>query len=780
MSTLLLFLYPLYFSIGENISPLYSFGSQNIFFNPAFMGSEFNPSYTLSLFSTNLALTNNALSISLYNDIMSATGDSLTQILKNKFLGYAGSSWKLNHLSYFSPFSFSIGRFGFGIRFIQGTFLMFPEPWLRLILYGNELDKVYHATDNNTGFQNLNLIQITAGAGHGFTITPDKWRFLYGLNFSLYVSGPYVEMRNVDVYLNTSQEGITGNDKLEVRFDTTFGNMGYGIDLGLGLEYKKLLNFSLGLRNVISNLSFSGGAVTYIHQGDLDSFYIGRDIDYDTLYNDVVDTVSGGFSVKLPFILVLSSSYKDPQGKYSLFFLWEQGFKNTALSTKTPRISLGGEYFVHPRIPLRLGMTFGGYEGFALSLGAGIISRGFSSINCGISQHRGILNGARGLSLSFLIEFHSPFVGEFKGKIIDSLTNKPIARADVFIIDKKGERVFAGKSDVYGEISGKLEPGQYKYEVIARNYYTKKGTLEIKAGKKKEFRVLLKTKFGVLALKVKDKDTEKPVRDVSVKFSYKGKRKEVKTDTLGMVKFKLEKGDYVFRFEHPDYAIKSEKISVEPGKYKEVEVLLATKWGIVKGKVYNAKTEEPLVADIEIYPEEKDSVIKKLKTPADGTYEVRLFEGIYLFKVKAEKYIPQAAYVQVRGGEKLIKDFPMLKEKMVFTFRNIYFDFNSARIRPESYPVLDSIAQMLKDNPTVIVEIGGHADTRGTRAYNKKLTQARANSVKEYLVTRHGIDPSRLIAVGYGEDFPVVYPERSEADYQMNRRVEFKILGERK
>ncbi len=780
MITLLLILYPLYFTGGENLTPNYPFASQNIYFNPALIGSDFNPSYTLSLFGTNIALTNNAVSIALYNDIMSAVGDSINRNLKDKFLNYSGSAWKLNHLSYFSPFSISFGKFALGFRLIQGTFLMLPEPWLRLILYGNEIDKEYHATKDNTGLQVLNLFEIRTGFGNGNYITPDeKVKLLYGMNLSFYIAGPYVDLNDVDVYLNSSSDAIMGNDRLSIRIDSTFGHFGYSFDLGIGVEYNKLFNFALGFKNVISGINFSNG-VTYTHQGNLDSLYIGRDIDYDTLYNDVVDTIPGAFNVKLPFVMTLSSFYKHPEDKYKVFFIWEQGFKNTAFSTKTPRVSIGGEYFVHPRIPLRAGLTFGGYEGFAFSLGFGVISRGFSSINFGISQHRGLFSGIRGLSLSFLIEFHSPFLGKYKFKIIDSLTNRPIANARLYIIDTKGKTVFEGVSDNFGEVSGKLKGGKYKFEVEAENYYSKKGPFEIEAGEEKEIKVLLKTKFGLLTLHVKDKQTEEPVADAKITVEYKNKKTQVKTDNTGTVKFKLEKGNYIFRVEHPDYAVKTERVIVEAGVTKEVEILLTSKWGIVKGKVYNAKTQEPLMAEISIYPENKDSLVQKLTTPADGSYEVKLMEGIYLFKVKVEKYIPQAAYVQVRGGEKIIKDFPMLKEKMVFTFRNIYFDFNKATIRPESYPILDSIAIMLKENPTVIVEIGGHTDERGSRSYNKRLSQARADAVRMYLIEKHGIDPSRLIAVGYGEDRPVIRHAKTEAEHQMNRRVEFKILGEKK
>ncbi len=80
----------------------------------------------------------------------------------------------------------------------------------------------------------------------------------------------------------------------------------------------------------------------------------------------------------------------------------------------------------------------------------------------------------------------------------------------------------------------------------------------------------------------------------------------------------------------------------------------------------------------------------------------------------------------------------------------------------------------------MIVEIGGHADERGTRQYNLKLTDARSNSVRTYFITNHRIDAFRLLSVGYGEDVPVVHKAKTEDQHQMNRRVEFKIIGEKK
>src|SRR4029453_1857732 len=81
---------------------------------------------------------------------------------------------------------------------------------------------------------------------------------------------------------------------------------------------------------------------------------------------------------------------------------------------------------------------------------------------------------------------------------------------------------------------------------------------------------------------------------------------------------------------------------------------------------------------------------------------------------------------------------------------NIYYDYNKAKIRPDAAIVLDTVVSLLKENPNVKVEIGSHTDSRGKDEYNMRLSQARAQSVVDYLVA-HGISDSLLTAKGYGE-----------------------------
>jgi peptidoglycan-associated lipoprotein len=105
---------------------------------------------------------------------------------------------------------------------------------------------------------------------------------------------------------------------------------------------------------------------------------------------------------------------------------------------------------------------------------------------------------------------------------------------------------------------------------------------------------------------------------------------------------------------------------------------------------------------------------------------------------------------------------------------NIYFDFDSATLRPESFVVLDRLVKLLMDNPQISIQIGGHTDTNGTEKYNQRLSDRRAKVVVNYLVEQ-AIDADRLTWFGYGESQPMIYPELSDSDEQANRRTEFRI-----
>lgn len=114
------------------------------------------------------------------------------------------------------------------------------------------------------------------------------------------------------------------------------------------------------------------------------------------------------------------------------------------------------------------------------------------------------------------------------------------------------------------------------------------------------------------------------------------------------------------------------------------------------------------------------------------------------------------------------------EEKIVIT-QKIHFEFDRATIRPISYPILNDVADLLMRNPQIHhLRIEGHTDWIGSDAYNMRLSQRRADSVRTYLINK-GIAPDRLVAVGYGETRPIA-DNNTVLGRAKNRRVEFTVL----
>jgi len=106
--------------------------------------------------------------------------------------------------------------------------------------------------------------------------------------------------------------------------------------------------------------------------------------------------------------------------------------------------------------------------------------------------------------------------------------------------------------------------------------------------------------------------------------------------------------------------------------------------------------------------------------------------------------------------------------------KDIFYDYDKYNIRPDAAIRLDTLVQTLQDNPKINIELSSHTDQRGKDAYNLKLSQQRAEAAVDYIVSK-GIDRRRITAKGYGETRPIVKNPKTEADYQRNRRTEFKV-----
>ena len=191
----------------------------------------------------------------------------------------------------------------------------------------------------------------------------------------------------------------------------------------------------------------------------------------------------------------------------------------------------------------------------------------------------------------------------------------------------------------------------------------------------------------------------------------------------------------------------------------------------------------PLAAKVKLTGA-RDNVIVPVTPLGDGTFEFNITSSNskdYRLSVDVDGYVFQNLNVKLEGAsdkEKTInRQVAMRKIAVGVTsiLRNIYFDFDKATFKTESYTELNKLEGMLSQNQNMVMEIGGHTDAVGTKGYNKYLSLKRAQAVKDYL-TKKGINTRRIKTVGYGKSRPLASNDDEQGGRELNRRVEFKVL----
>jgi outer membrane protein OmpA-like peptidoglycan-associated protein len=201
----------------------------------------------------------------------------------------------------------------------------------------------------------------------------------------------------------------------------------------------------------------------------------------------------------------------------------------------------------------------------------------------------------------------------------------------------------------------------------------------------------------------------------------------------------------------------------------------------VKGKVFDSATRKGLPSSVVLTDLATRQVISSLQTDETGNYLITLPEGRdYAFDVKRKGYLffsENFSLARGTGDTVYHIDIPLqpLAANAVAVLRNIFFDPNKYDLRPESGAELDVVVQLLKDNPTLKIQINGHTDNSGKPADNIKLSEDRARAVTSYLIAK-GIAPARLSSRGWGDTQPVADNGTPEGRSR-NRRTELKVIS---
>ena len=207
----------------------------------------------------------------------------------------------------------------------------------------------------------------------------------------------------------------------------------------------------------------------------------------------------------------------------------------------------------------------------------------------------------------------------------------------------------------------------------------------------------------------------------------------------------------------------------------------------ISGCVKDKTTQQPIPGAKLFLKDDQKGEINVFQAGADGCYRLEVQRGVaYTLKAMHPGYVADCLPVRLDPGElreeSAVPRILFLNQLIVnksYKVDNILYDFDKWNIREDAKPSLDDLVNIMKENP-VEVELGSFTDSRGSDKYNLSLSQKRAESAVAYIVSQ-GISPSRIKAKGYGESQPlnncVNGVKCTPAEYQVNRRTEFKIIS---
>ena len=213
----------------------------------------------------------------------------------------------------------------------------------------------------------------------------------------------------------------------------------------------------------------------------------------------------------------------------------------------------------------------------------------------------------------------------------------------------------------------------------------------------------------------------------------------------------------------------------------------------VEGKITQKTADNKEVpvqgATLSLYNEEEKK-LNETVTQSDGGYSFELeTEKNYSLVAKKDNYFTDRKKFTTVGKSKsktgqtsidLAKQGVNMSVKEIILNQeneipHVLWDFNAAILKPSTIIQLNKTIQLLKDNPSIIIEIGSHTDSRGDHASNVMLSQKRADAVRDYLLSK-GIVATRVTSMGYGEMKPLIKNAITEEDHAINRRTEFSVI----
>ncbi|MBL7942644.1 MAG: OmpA family protein [Flavobacteriales bacterium] len=246
---------------------------------------------------------------------------------------------------------------------------------------------------------------------------------------------------------------------------------------------------------------------------------------------------------------------------------------------------------------------------------------------------------------------------------------------------------------------------------------------------------------------------------------------------------------------HAQLTVKAEKKDFIPGQttfeldprkttLEKADVTMRKLDYAAQGKVVYAENGKPATGALVRLMNVQRQVLDSAIVGNDGSYMFALNSNQkYVIEASKADYITLSTEVNTANLPQKIHqyEFKLFKPEVGVVVRldNIYYDYGKSDIRPDAAFELDKLVKILQDNPTMVIELSSHTDSRGSDSYNLTLSDKRANSAAKYIISK-GINANRLVAKGYGESKLLNHCDDgvncSDEEHQYNRRTEFMIL----
>lgn len=379
----------------------------------------------------------------------------------------------------------------------------------------------------------------------------------------------------------------------------------------------------------------------------------------------------------------------------------------------------------------------------------------------------------------------------FSGTIVDSRTGQPLPNTRVEIMDIN-QKVYYYDTDVNGQFRHAVRVGQDVFlKVYRKDYHDLSRTISLRQiGDDEDLILDIEIeeirKFQLLA-NVTEANSQAPISDAVVRIVGE---KESRGFTNAKGNFEQELAPatkYRVIFFKEGYVPQIKEIETGPeGTSQQFDLKIALKKGkfrYLEGRTLDTEREVVLKnANIRILNEGGLTEKEKFELGEDGMFYKVLpdNESVSLIASK-EKFLPTRIDLldSLHANDTLLRDIEMVPLMPDKVFKIVYFPYRSSSPDEEGMRIVQEVIVLLQDNPRIGIELAAHTDSRGGAAFNKKLSQQRADALGAYIMKK-GITPNRIVTLGFGEER--LYNNCSDGKtcsedlHAQNRRVEIKIV----